>query len=126
MCFLSTYRLKDDTLGAPGRASNNSSTTNKASSQVVDDVAVQVGHDADVKLTGVGNHLHRAVVYDHGLELDLRVQLCHLLATAQEKTISQLHDVGLVDSSNLKIFELKVEIKVDCEYFTFFLSFLVA
>lgn len=101
ICFQWTYGLKDNTLGAPGGTSNDSSASNKASGQVVDDVAVQVGHDADVKLTRVGHHLHCAVVHDHGLELDLWVQLGDFLATAQEQTVTQLHDVGLVDSGDL-------------------------
>ena len=38
---------------------------------VRDDVAVEVWHDHDIKLLRVGHQLHRRVVHDHRLELDV-------------------------------------------------------
>lgn len=63
----------------------------------------QVGADHDVELLGLGDKLHRRVVDDHLLELDSRrlVLLGDLLANSEEETVSELHDVGLVNTGNL-------------------------
>ena len=50
-------------------------TSDQTGGQVVDDVSVQVGHDHDVELLRVGHQLHRRVVHDHRLELDVGVLL---------------------------------------------------
>jgi hypothetical protein len=51
-----------------------------------------------------GDELHRGVVDDHGVKLDACVSVLLLgdtLARVEEQTISELHDVGLVDTGDL-------------------------
>jgi len=60
-------------------------------------------HDHDVKLLGLGNKLHRGVVDNHRVESNTSVSVLLLgdsLACVEEKTISELHNVGLVDTSD--------------------------
>lgn len=71
------------------------------SSQVVNDVSVEVWHDHHVELLWLRDKLHASVVNDHGLKLDLWVLLGDVLAGAEEKSVSKLHDVGLVHSGDL-------------------------
>lgn len=54
-------------------------------------------------MLGLGHKLHGGVVDNHVVELDARagVLLRDLTAGVEEETISQLHDVGLVDAGDL-------------------------
>jgi hypothetical protein len=70
---------------------------------VADDVTVQVWHDHDVELLRLGNQLHRSVVDNHGIEFDTSVSvllLCDSFTCVEEETISEFHNVGLVDTSD--------------------------
>lgn len=55
----------------------------------------------DIKLFGLADQLHASVVDDHRLELDLRVAFGDLQAGSEEQTVSQLHNVGLVNGCDL-------------------------
>jgi hypothetical protein len=70
---------------------------------VADDVSVQVWHDHYVELLRLGNQLHRGVVDNHGIEFNSSMSvflLCDSFTCVEEKTISELHNVGLVDTSD--------------------------
>jgi hypothetical protein len=70
---------------------------------VANDVSVQVWHDHDVELLRLGDQLHRGVVDNHRVELDSSVSvllLCDSFTCVEEKTISELHNVGLVDTGD--------------------------
>jgi hypothetical protein len=60
-------------------------------------------HDHHVELLGLGNELHGGVVDDHRVELDTSVTVflfSDSLAGVEEKTVSELHDVGFVNTGD--------------------------
>jgi hypothetical protein len=84
-------RLKDRVHLANVAPRNNTGPTNKRSTNVGKNVAVQVATDNDVELLGLGNHLHRGVVDDHLVELDpdALVLLADLPANLQKEPIGK-------------------------------------
>jgi hypothetical protein len=80
---------------------NNASTADETGGEVVDDGAVQVGHDHHVELVRVRDELHAGVVDNHILRFDHGVQLRHLSESSQEQAVALLHDVRLVDARDL-------------------------
>eukprot|EP01137_Pigoraptor_chileana_P032186 Opistho-2@21176 len=94
-------RLKNGKLVANVDARNDARATNKPRADIADNVAIQVGHDHHIELIGIGHELHAAVVDNHRLELDHGIKCRHLLARVKEETVSKLHDVCLVDRSDL-------------------------
>ena len=80
---------------------NDTSTTDETGSEVVNDGAVQIRHDHNVELVGVGHELHASVVNDHVLGLDHWVLLGDFSESSEEETVTFLHDVGLVDAGDL-------------------------
>jgi len=80
---------------------NNTGTTNKSGTNVGQDTTVKVRHDHNVKLLRARDSLHGGVVDNHVVGLESGVVLGDLVEGAAEKTIGKLHDVGLVDASNL-------------------------
>lgn len=75
--------------------------TNESGSNVGKDGSVQVGHHKDIELLWLANSLHGGVVDNEIVDLEGWVVLGDLVEGLTEKTISQLHDVGLVDAGNL-------------------------
>ena len=69
----------------------------QASADVAQDVAVEIGKDEHVVLLRAGHQLHRAVVDNSILELDIRVLLGHRARGGEEQPVGELHDVGFVD-----------------------------
>src|SRR5437016_11802143 len=84
-------------VGAGGQAE----PAHQAGRQVGQDVAVEVGHDDHVVFLRVLHQLHRHVVDDAVIELDVRVLFGDLLRHLQEEAVGELHDVGLVHSGHL-------------------------
>ena len=93
--------LEDGDVTAHVAAGNDTGATDESGSDVGEDTTVQVGHDHDIELLGAGDSLHGGVVDDHVVDLEGRVVLGDLVEGAAEETIGQLHDVGLVNASNL-------------------------
>lgn len=93
--------LENGNITAHVAAWHNTGTTDKGSTNVGQNATVQVGHDHDVELLGLGDALHGGVVDDHVVGLDSGVLGGGLLESGAEKTIGQLHDVGLVDTCDL-------------------------
>jgi hypothetical protein len=62
--------------------------------------AVQIRHDHNVELLRFCNKLHGGIVHDHIVELDARwpVFLRNTTESVEEKAITELHDVCLVDA----------------------------
>lgn len=80
---------------------NNTGATNKGGTNVGQDTTVQVRHDHHVELLRPGDSLHGGVVDDHVVGLESGVILGDLAEGAAEKTVCELHDVGLVDTGDL-------------------------
>lgn len=96
--------LKEGVLAAKVASWDDTGSTDERGTNVGDDVSVQVGEDDDVKLLGTRNELHGGVVDDHLVKLDAGVAillLCDALAGVEEETVTELHDVGLVDTGDL-------------------------
>jgi hypothetical protein len=93
--------LKDGNLTTHVATRDNTGTTNKGSANVGQDTTVKVRHDHNVELLRARDSLHRGVIDNHVVDLEGRVLLGDLVEGAAEKTIGKLHDVGLVDASNL-------------------------
>ena len=66
------------------------------SRNVIDDIAIEVGHDHDVELVRIGDELHAAIVDDHGFELDVGIVSGDVFAALEKLPVSQFHDVGFV------------------------------
>lgn len=93
--------LKDGNVATHVAAGHDTGATDKGGTNVGQDTTVQVGHDHDVELLGLGDALHGGVVDNHVVVLDAGELGGDLLAGVAEETIGQLHDVGLVDAGNL-------------------------
>lgn len=93
--------LKDGNLTSHVAAGNDTGSTNKTSSDVGQDTAVKVGHHHDIKLLRSADTLHTGIVDNHVVGLDRRVFLANLLDSVSEQTVCKLHNVGLVNASNL-------------------------
>jgi hypothetical protein len=93
--------LENGDLATHVAAGDDTGSTNKGSTNVGQDTTVQVRHDHDVELLGLGNGLHTGVVDNHVVDLEGGVVLSNSVEGVAEETIGQLHDVGLVDASNL-------------------------
>ena len=94
-------RLENSRVAAHVASRDNSRSANETSANVGQNASVQVGHHQDVELLWPGHTLHRRVVDNHVVVLDGRVVLGDLLARVAEQAVGQLHDVGLVDASDL-------------------------
>src|SRR4029450_8092203 len=73
----------------------------QARREVGDDVAVEVRQYEHVVLLGPLDELHREVVDDAVLELDVRVLLRDLAGDLQPEAVRELHDVRLVHARDL-------------------------
>lgn len=93
--------LKDSDVTAHVAARDNTRAANESSSNVGQNATIQVGHDHDIKLLGLADALHGGVVDNHVVALKLGVVLGQTLEGSTEKTVGKLHDVGLVDTSDL-------------------------
>jgi len=98
---VSASGLEDGDITTHVASGNDTGTTDETSSNVGENTSVQVGHDHDVELLGSGDTLHRGVVDNHVVGLDGGELLTDLLDGVAEKTVGQLHDVGLVDAGDL-------------------------
>lgn len=94
-------RLEESDVATHVASRDDTGPTNKTGTDVGEDTSVQVGHDHDVKLLRARDALHGGVVDDHVVGLDGGVVLTNPLDGVAEKTIGQLHDVGLVDAGDL-------------------------
>lgn len=98
---VSASGLEDGDITTHVASGNDTGTTDETSSNVGENTSVQVGHDHDVELLGSGDTLHRGVVDNHVVGLDGGEFLTDLLDGVAEKTVGQLHDVGLVNAGDL-------------------------
>ena len=80
---------------------NDTWTTNKTSADVRENTTVQVWHDHDIELLWTADTLHRGVVDNHVVGLNGWVLLSDSLDGVSEETVGKLHDVGLVNASDL-------------------------
>lgn len=94
-------RLEHSHLTTHVAARNNTRATDETGTNVGENTSVQVGHDHDVELLGSADALHAGVVDNHVVGLDGWVLLTDLLDSVAEETVGKLHDVGLVDASDL-------------------------
>jgi hypothetical protein len=51
----------------------------------------------------LGHYLHGAVVNDHGVKLNIGIQLSDFFTRPKEKAVTEFHDVGLVDGRHLEV-----------------------
>ena len=94
-------RLEDSNVAAHVATGNNTRTTDEGGGDVGQDATVEVGHDHDVELLRPADALHGSVVDNHVIALELGVVLGQAVKGASEETVGKLHDVGLVNASNL-------------------------
>jgi hypothetical protein len=94
-------RLENSNLATHVATRDNTGTTNKGGTNVGQDTTVKVRHDHNVELLRTRDSLHGGVVDNHVVGLEGGVVLGDLVEGAAEKTVGKLHDVGLVDASNL-------------------------
>lgn len=98
---VSAARLEDGNVTTHVAARDNTGATNKTGTDVGKDTSVKVGHDENVKLLWAADTLHRGVVDNHVVGLNAGVVLTNTLDGVAEKTVCELHNVGLVDAGNL-------------------------
>lgn len=80
---------------------SHADTASDSCCDVGDNAAVKIGSNHHIELGRVFDQLHRAVIHNHFLVLDKWEFFGSVTSTLQEKTIDQLHDVGLVNDSHL-------------------------
>lgn len=93
--------LENSDLTAHVATGDDTRATNKSGANVGQDTTVKVRHDHDIELLRTRDSLHGGVVDNHVVDLEGRVVLGDLVEGAAEKTVGKLHDVGLVNASNL-------------------------
>lgn len=94
--------LREEHVVSPdGRAGGHPHASGDASHDVLHDRPVEVWENHHVELRWILDKLHAAVVDDHFFVLDERVFLRDFPAGLQEHAVNQLHDVGLVNGSDL-------------------------
>ena len=108
---VSAARLEHSDVTANVAARHDTGAADQTSADVGENATVQVWHDHDVELLRAADALHRCVVDDHVVRLECGVLLRDLLERVSEETIGQLHDVRLVDASDL----LAVVCQRECE-----------
>lgn len=108
MSGASSSRLKHHVVWSERSTGDNTSSTDKSSTERPHDGAVKVWHDQDIELTRVLDHLHAGVVDNHLFELDMRVLLGSLSADLEEQSVDhlpsinfRLHNVRLVNTRDL-------------------------
>ena len=94
-------RLEDGAVGTDVGTRSHTQSPYQASTQVADDVAVQVGQHQDIEVIGVLDQTHAGGVDDLVVELDIGIVGGHLARNAQEQAIGRLHDVGLMHGRHL-------------------------
>ena len=94
-------RLENGNLTAHVAAGDDARATDESGTNVGQNTTVQVRHDHNVKLLRAGDSLHGGIVDNHVIDLEGGVLLGDVVEGVAEETISQLHDVGLVDAGNL-------------------------
>ena len=93
--------LEDGDLATDVATRHNARAAHQPGTDVGQDAAVEIGHDHDIELLRSRNALHRRVVDNHVVGLHCRVVLSNLPDRLAEEPVSQLHDVGLVDTRDL-------------------------
>lgn len=94
-------RLEDGNITTHVAARDDTGTTNEGGTDVGQNATVQVRHDQHIELLGTRDSLHGGVVDNHIVGLKGRVVLGNLVESAAEQTVGKLHDVGLVNTSDL-------------------------
>ncbi|HVM68664.1 MAG TPA: isocitrate/isopropylmalate family dehydrogenase, partial [Gaiellaceae bacterium] len=94
-------RLEHGDVGAEVRAGREAEAADQASGEVGDDVAVEVRQHEHVVLLRPLHELHREVVDDPVLELDVGVLLRDVARDVKEEPVRELHDVRLVHGRDL-------------------------
>lgn len=98
---MTASRLEDSDVASHVGARNQTRATDKGSADVGENATVEVRHDHDVELLRSRDSLHGSVVDDHVVDLQGRVVLRSLVEGAAEQTVGKLHDVSLVNASDL-------------------------
>ena len=95
--------LEDGALVTDVAGRSETETTDETSAHVGENVTVEVGHDKNLVVVGVGvsDHLEAGVVEELGVELDAREVLGDILGDVEEETVRHLHNGGLVDDADL-------------------------
>lgn len=110
---VTTSGFENGVVGTEVSTGDETGSTDDGGTDVGQNVTVQVSANNDVELAWLGHQLHGRVVDNHVVELDTGalVLLRHFAANVQEKTITKLHDVSLVDRRHLlpSVLQGKVE-----------------
>lgn len=93
--------FENSNITADVAARDETRSTNKSGGNVGKDATIQVGHDQHVELLRSLNGLHRCIVDNHIVHIKSGEGLGDIVESAAEKTIGELHDVGLVDARDL-------------------------
>ena len=94
-------RLENGNVTSHVATRNQTRATDQRGTDVGKNTTVQVRHDHDVELLGLGDGLHGRVVNDHVVHIQGRIVLGGLVEGVTEQAVGKLHDVGLVDASDL-------------------------
>ena len=80
---------------------NDARAAYQNSGNVGKDPSAQIGHNHDVELLRVRHRLHASVIHNHVVYLQSRIVFGDLLEGIAEKTVRELHNIGLVDAGYL-------------------------
>src|SRR5215831_5721202 len=95
------HRFKHGALFADVGARHQTQAADQSGTQVRNDVTVEVFAEQDVELFGAHDQLHRSVIDDHALPLDLGIKLADFFKASQKQSVRKLHDIRFVNCGDL-------------------------
>lgn len=97
---MAASRFENGVLSSHIAARNDTGSANQRSTNIGEDGSIKVGHDKDIELLRPGNSLHRSIIDNQIIDLELGVILGNLHKGGPEQAVGELHDVRLVNTGN--------------------------
>lgn len=95
-----TPGFKDSHVAAHVAAGDDARPAHESSADVGEDAPVEIGHDHDVELLWFGHTLHRRIIHNHVVGLQGGEVSRDRIERVAKQSVSELHDVGLVNTSD--------------------------
>src|SRR5208337_12615 len=95
------HSFKNSAIVANISARHNSQAADEACTKIADDVPIKIGEQQNVELPGIDDELHAGVIDDQFFVLDVLVSFRDRANGTQEQSVTEFHDVCLVNRVNL-------------------------
>lgn len=97
---MAASRLENGVLSSHIAARNDARSANQRSTDIGEDGSIKVGHDKDIELLRPGYSLHRSIIDNQIIDLELGVILGNLHKSGPEQAVGKFHDIRLVNTGN--------------------------